>query len=368
MKNFPSIIKKFDAYPKTDEEFRIKTFSGAIVSIISGAIMLILFINEMVFYLTPEVKQELYVDLSKGGKMEINLNITFPEIPCDYLHVDVLDSSGERQLDVNQNLDFQPIQQTYYGYEKVEPEKDDRCLSCYGAKEGCCNTCDSVKAAYFQRGWLFDPKKISQCQKKNEIPANSPDVNYGCEISGKLIVNKVHGNFHVGLGKSFQSGNQHYHDFTFESLHRINLSHIVHTLSFGNPYPGIINPLDGTYSIQTFDGSMMFQNFITVVPTIYQPTSGDRILTNQYSVYDYSREIYKDSNNGLPGVFFFFDFSPIVVHLQEQNKSFFHFLTQLCAIIGGVFTVSSLIDSAIYRWSLFKKKRSTNSDLPIKNK
>jgi hypothetical protein len=43
-------------------------------------------------------------------------------------------------------------------------------------------------------------------------------------------------------------------------------------------------------------------------------------------------------DHGLPGVFFMFDISPILVQLSEQRRSFLHFLTGVCAIVGGVFT------------------------------
>jgi hypothetical protein len=48
------------------------------------------------------------------------------------------------------------------------------------------------------------------------------------------------------------------------------------------------------------------------------------------------------------GVFFMYDLSPIMVKFTETKKSFAHFLTGVCAIIGGVFTVAGLIDSFLY--------------------
>lgn len=39
---------------------------------------------------------------------------------------------------------------------------------------------------------------------------------------------------------------------------------------------------------------------------------------------------------------------PLQVQYREEYKSFTHFLTSVCAIVGGVFTVSGLIDSFIY--------------------
>lgn len=43
-----------------------------------------------------------------------------------------------------------------------------------------------------------------------------------------------------------------------------------------------------------------------------------------------------------------FELSPILVQLSETRRSFTHFLTGICAIIGGVFTVAGMVDGAIY--------------------
>ena len=41
----------------------------------------------------------------------------------------------------------------------------------------------------------------------------------------------------------------------------------------------------------------------------------------------------------LPGVFLNYELSPMRVRIEEKRNSLGHFLTRLCAIIGGVFTV-----------------------------
>jgi hypothetical protein len=37
------------------------------------------------------------------------------------------------------------------------------------------------------------------------------------------------------------------------------------------------------------------------------------------------------------------------VLIQEQRASFLHFLTNVCAIVGGIFAVSGLIDGTVYQ-------------------
>jgi len=43
-----------------------------------------------------------------------------------------------------------------------------------------------------------------------------------------------------------------------------------------------------------------------------------------------------------------YDLSPIMVKYSEIRRSFAHFITGVCAIVGGVFTVAGIIDSFIY--------------------
>ena len=38
-----------------------------------------------------------------------------------------------------------------------------------------------------------------------------------------------------------------------------------------------------------------------------------------------------------------------MVNISETRKSLLHFLTQLCAILGGVFTVAGMVDRLVRR-------------------
>lgn len=73
------------------------------------------------------------------------------------------------------------------------------------------------------------------------------------------------------------------------------------------------------------------------------------VRTNQFSVTKHKRVIRQVSGeHGLPGVFVLYEFSPMVVQYTESRRSFMHFLTGVCAIVGGIFTVAGLVDSMIY--------------------
>jgi endoplasmic reticulum-Golgi intermediate compartment protein 3 len=101
----------------------------------------------------------------------------------------------------------------------------------------------------------------------------------------------------------------------------------------------------------------MFQYFIKIVPTVYEDIYGSVISTNQFSVTEHQRSISPNSHGGLPGVFFSYELSPIMVKFTEYRQGLAHFLTSMCAIIGGIFTIAGLVDSFIYHGVRSLKKK-----------
>ena len=62
-------------------------------------------------------------------------------------------------------------------------------------------------------------------------------------------------------------------------------------------------------------------------------------------------------SSDLPGVFFFYDLSPIKVDIAEYRTSVWKFLAEICASVGGVFAVSGIVDKVVYKGSLALKKK-----------
>jgi len=332
-------------------------------------IMTLLFVAELKDFLKIEVQPELKVDTERDVKMEIYLDIVYPAMPCSYMHIDVLDVLGGQQLDIAHNmfktrLDLYGVEIDTQKHEILGEDStadkaasalavlvEDRCESCYGAESEdlkCCNNCEEVRAAYKTKGWAFSTGEgIIQCEREGwseEIKLTNEE---GCNIHGKLTVNKVAGNFHIAPGKNMQQYSVHIHDLHGFGRRTFNMSHSIRKLAFGVGYPGQTNPLDNHVAISTEEeGSVMYQYFIKVVPTKYGKLDGDEIVSSQYSVSTHKRKITQSS--GLPGTFYMFEMSPMQVSLTETRHSLPHFLTSVCAIIGGIFTVAGIVDGMIY--------------------
>ncbi|KAF6154060.1 hypothetical protein GIB67_018982 [Kingdonia uniflora] len=371
-------LRNLDAYPKINEDFYSRTLSGGLITLFSSIAILFLFFSELGSYLHVVTESKLSVDTSRGETLRVNFDVTFPALACSLLSVDAMDISGEQHYDIRHDIIKKRIDHLDnvieskpdgIGAPKIEKplqrhggrldHNETYCGSCYGAEvsdDDCCNSCEEVREAYRKKGWaLSNPDFIDQCKREGFFQKIKEEDGEGCNIHGFVEVNKVAGNFHFSPGKSFRQSNFQLFDLLALQTENFNISHKINKLSFGEKFPGIINPLDGVqWTQETSCG--MYQYFIKVVPTTYTDIKGHKISSNQFSVTEHFRgpQGYPQPP---PGVFFFYDLSPIKVTYNEENVSLLHFLTNICAIIGGIFTVSGIIDTFLYHGHRAIKKK-----------
>lgn len=258
------------------------------------------------------------------------------------------------------------------------------CGPCYGAhfkgeEESCCNTCEDVQRAYTDQGWVVDTDSFEQCVREGWKEKTLAQSKEGCRMHGTLSVKKVRGNFHFSAGRAYSNGGTHVHDVStfLKTNNDQNFMHSIHRLEFGqHEYNAqkqkrtkashIIQPLDNTnwgtsqgklkYEMfnlsylftSIYIATMMYQYFLQIVPTEFEFINGKQTRTFQYSVSK-QEQLVNQYTGGLPGVFFMLDHSPMRILYLESRPTFGSFLTSLCAIIGGIFSVASIIDSVLYR-------------------
>ncbi|VDM71358.1 unnamed protein product [Strongylus vulgaris] len=176
-------LREFDAYTKPMEDFRVKTLSGGMVSVIASVVIILLAIQETSHFLAGDVVEQLYVDsTSSDVRLDVHFDVTFHRLPCAFITVDVMDVSSENQDNVQNDVfklrldshgqnvtdDVQKIE-VNQNNTAVEAVTTPKCGSCYGAlPEGsCCNTCEEVKEAYQLRGWQVNIDEVVQCKVRN---------------------------------------------------------------------------------------------------------------------------------------------------------------------------------------------------------
>lgn len=353
-------FKRFDLYRKVPRDLTESTLSGALVSCFTVFIGLYLFISELMVFMTTRWESEMFIDESKTEeKLQINLDVTLPEMPCELLSFDAQDVMGSHEVDAHGNLFKERLTSKgdVIGREDIQ-------TSHYGASSSLTR----------HSTFAYDNTDVERIRKM----IHSGE---GCRVAGFVRVNKVPGNVHLST---------YSHSYLFGSLYQetrnMNISHKINHLSFGVDADisyiqrhfrgtGIVSPLDGVrqvvaestetttsttraslygayggfggYGLQGFGSSVnsaIFEYYTKVVPTTYIPLDRPPLHVHQFTANS-----NKIVNQQMPSLYFRYDFSPVTVRYKEVRESFSHFLVQVCAVIGGVFTMAGLVDSLLHR-------------------
>ncbi|CAI9089895.1 OLC1v1024546C1 [Oldenlandia corymbosa var. corymbosa] len=330
-------IRSLDAFPRAEEHLLQKTKSGAFVSIVGLIIMATLFVHELRYYLTTNIVHQMAVDLKRGETLPIHINMTFPSLPCDVLSVDAIDLSGKHEVDLDTNIWKLRLNSngliigTEYLSDLVEKEH-----AAHNHDDLKDHHDDHDRKVHLQG---FDKEAEDMIKRVKQALSHGE----GCRVYGVLDVQRVAGNFHI----SVHGLNIFVAQMIFEGATHVNVSHIIHDLSFGPKYPGIHNPLDGTTRILR-ETSGTFKYYIKIVPTEYNYISKEVLPTNQFSVTEYFSPM-TEFDRTWPAVYFLYDLSPITVTIREERRNFLHFITRLCAVLGGTFALTGMLDRWMYR-------------------
>ena len=198
----------------------------------------------------------------------------------------------------------------------------------------------------------------------------SVDVAKACTLEGHMMVGKVSANFRVEiadrtrpseaaretggaaaaqLGLAFQAyASQMY---GLEQRKFVNISHRVHSLHFGKRIlAGTVAPLDGVVNAPIVPGQQHY--LMKVIPTIVDRGTWGTVATNQYSLAEqflrYDSMVYmpyvilvfhsffrsffpfRGRPNSMLGVFFYYDFFPVMIQVVQRQPSLSQFLVSIC--------------------------------------
>uniref|UniRef100_A0A0K0FDJ3 Endoplasmic reticulum-Golgi intermediate compartment protein 3 n=1 Tax=Strongyloides venezuelensis TaxID=75913 RepID=A0A0K0FDJ3_STRVS len=372
-----TMIREYDLFAKPLDDFRIKTSFGGIISVLSFLTIATLFITETISFIHVKTRESLFIDYTPGDtNVTIYFDIAFHRLPCDFLSVDILDQGGQSQENIVDNvykMRLDPDGNLKANSEMVKlvvnnnhtivpnlnattPLPPNYCGSCYGASTGCCNTCDEVREAYQLRGWsIQNLDNIEQCKNDPIIKLFTEREGEGCRVTGRAMVAKSGGNFHIAPGEGQSFRKNHMHILKGISIDRFNISHTINHLSFGEGFPDKKLPLNNKVFIDE-NGGIMHSYYAKIVPISYTYVSNKyEVFSYQFSATHVKKDILK-AQSGLPGFFFIYEFSPIMVRYEEYYESFGRYAVNLCAIIGGVYTVAALVDSFAYKSIKILKK------------
>ncbi|KAL4580188.1 hypothetical protein LXL04_016370 [Taraxacum kok-saghyz] len=204
----------------------------------------------------------------------------------------------------------------------------------------------------------LDSVKRSSAATTEYIKVRPAPPQEGCRIEGFVRVKKVPGNLIISATSAA-------HSFDASLM---NMSHMITNFSFGSTITPVMmsdmkrlapyldeghNRLNGhAYVTKTEDrANVTIEHYLQVVKTEVMGLSHQLIENYEYTAH--TSLIHAPS---IPAAKFHLQFSPMQVLISENSKSFSHFITNLCAIIGGVFTVAGILDSILYNTCKLAKK------------
>lgn len=177
-------IKQADVFQKAESEHETQTEIGGMLSVISLVIISFLLIAESRRYLTVDVSEHISVDTRTDPTWTVELDMTLFALRCTEVHVDVMDVSGEQQLDIFDGPSGSTISRA-----RLAPD---------GTAIG----------------------KPYEHSRFNEI---QDEAGEGCHLYGNLTVNRVKGNLHIAIGRGAAKNGRHFHQFSMSQVNRNDL-------------------------------------------------------------------------------------------------------------------------------------------------
>mmetsp|Transcript_3438 Transcript_3438/g.10428 ORF Transcript_3438/g.10428 Transcript_3438/m.10428 type:complete len:440 (+) Transcript_3438:110-1429(+) len=94
------MLEKYDMFRKVYKDLTTTSMRGAVLSVISVFMVVVLLAAEVVQYVQGDMRSTIAVNPHKADSMWLNFHVNFPNLPCDSLAVDILDYKGQH----SQNL------------------------------------------------------------------------------------------------------------------------------------------------------------------------------------------------------------------------------------------------------------------------
>jgi hypothetical protein len=97
-------LSDIDFYRKIPKDLTESATHGAILSMCVAGFMVILFLCELIAFLTPSFDTKVMIDSNRDNQLTINFNITVLDMPCEYATIDVVDILGTRTENITKNI------------------------------------------------------------------------------------------------------------------------------------------------------------------------------------------------------------------------------------------------------------------------
>ena len=276
--------------------------------------MILLFLNELVNFYTNKTSSRMYVDVNRGAdKLQVNLDIDIENIPCDLLVILTADALGERSIDIKGDI---------------------------------------TKSRLDKKGRILDSKKYEVNEPNYNKVKTELISDEGCNLKGHFLVDAVPGSFLITSGY-YGSAVQR---LANDRVLKMNGQHKINEISFGETSQRYQIKKNFGKNIAKLSFSLndikkkydrlisVYQYYLKIVPTKYIS------YNNEINDYQYTYNSFGEQGiHEMPSMHFRYDLSPITVEYKLYKETFLNFLINIFAILGGVFTVTGIIDAIIHK-------------------
>lgn len=256
-------------------------------------------------------------------RIPLRVHVTFPHVPCDSL--DYAHDGNSKSADTFSHYHSKP-----WTFATRVPTREEVRVAVYGAA------------------------------RANEDHYDLPPPKEGCTLKGTIQIPRVGGSLSITVSPnawrqatsllSFGLGTMKVGDNAFRGK-LPNVTHYVHEVQFGSPFPPGTNPLRDAHHVMDNGSGVALANVaVKLVPTTYsRPFRSDR-ETYQASVGRHivqPETLAAQRSSLLPGMSISYDFTPIAVRHSETRENWMVFLSSLAGIVGGVFVTVGLVTGCL---------------------
>ncbi|KAG5471259.1 hypothetical protein LSCM1_01332 [Leishmania martiniquensis] len=280
---------------------------GAVFSIATAAVLVILLIGELLGYysghhhchITPSAFKNTLDAETQRTLDRLHFSISLPFMPCHRIGTETMTASAH----------------------DTQTEQDTK-VSLYHIPYGS-YAADSP-AAY------LPGEALSGAQR-------------GCLIKGTAPMSAAPASFNIILK-----------DYRVEDSKMYRPDFQIHHFSAGNVYdnwgvPQIrrqtLEPMSGVRRNYSLQKPYFYQFFLQLIPsTVRLPREDDR-FGYQYTAFD--SVLQYNGQGRAPGLYFSYKLSPFAMDCAVQYDAIGHFLVHLCAVLGGVYTVAGMVEAGL---------------------
>lgn len=90
-------LQKFDTHSAVSKEFRVYSVQGAAISVLTVSAIIYLVFTEMGYNFKLIMTERVHVNSTSPTGLDVEFDISLPQIPCSLLNIDANDPSGQTQ-------------------------------------------------------------------------------------------------------------------------------------------------------------------------------------------------------------------------------------------------------------------------------